>query len=1046
MFEFTGSVRVQGGVTGSLFGTSSWAVSASWAPSGQSDTASYVTGSNVYGPFGSNSIRSASFAATASSADSFIIRSDVFEFTGSVRVQGSITGSLLGTASFATTASYALNAGSAFPFSGSAVITGSLVITGSSSSTSYLLNASGTSKLTTIHVENLKNPDPLASGKIDVFVVGNPGDAGYQKLSILAGGSPYSTVLRTSGAGGGSRGLLLDASGPGGELYFGTSDANRWLISSTYNVSGSGHIFPIGDALYDIGNPTAKVANYYGVRSYISNLLSVTGSVLISGSSTITGSLRVSDGITGSLFGTASWARSSSFALTASFINPIGTNAFVQGGNSFGTTALLGTNDANSLILETNGTARVAILSGGNVGVNNINPQHVLHISSSSGPTVMVQSADNTGGQFRAKNTAGEFVKGIEGSTQGGWMDYDVINSQYVTLYRTGSSGFYSIYTNGGERITVKGDGSVGIGTTSPTARLDVASSTTGTTMVVGRLSGHPNIKANTDAGGYLILDSNGDAAAINHYVASNVWLATGGGNVGINTTSPTVKLDVAGTTGVTTQIRTNGADWVTGLKIQANNADGGYFYTTFVSGSQYASLQAGDNITYRNISLNHQGGNVGIGITTPATKLHIQGSHTTALFRLYSTGGDGTGGTGPASVCMWASEPGVTYNGSGIGANINNSPYYGRLDSSNGQSYMRFTPADIQFYTGAGDASFRATILSTGQFGIGTTSPQKPFEVISDSNDFVSVGVNQIASGSWTGIHFGYREANNLYRKSAIVFERTDLTSTDAQGKVHILNGPQGSSGNATLSDAKITIAENGNVGIGTRTPTYKLDIVGGGVGTTAGNQSLVKRLYASTSNNDYLEITNTRVSNGSTWETSGFRIQQKVDATFMGYIQFNGDNNGGISFGTGTDTGGPLNVTEKVRITGAGNVGVGTTGPSYPLDVLGTIRATGDVIAYSDARVKDNVLPIENALEKVISLRGVSYTRKDTDDKSRKLGVIAQELLPIIPEVVSKDQHGNYSVAYGNIVGLLIEAIKEQQQQIEELKYLLENKKKKK
>jgi hypothetical protein len=234
-------------------------------------------------------------------------------------------------------------------------------------------------------------------------------------------------------------------------------------------------------------------------------------------------------------------------------------------------------------------------------------------------------------------------------------------------------------------------------------------------------------------------------------------------------------------------------------------------------------------------------------------------------------------------------------------------------------------------------DSAYRLLIDGSGNVGIGTASPQKPLESISDSNDFVSVGVNQIADEAWTGIHFGYREANNSYRKSAIVFQRTDLTENNAQGKVHILNGPQSGAGNATLSDARLTIAENGSVGIL-------------------------------------------------------------------------------------------------------------TTSPAYALDVLGTIRATGDVIAYSDARVKDNIQPIENALEKVISLRGVSYNRKDTDDKSRKIGVIAQEVLPIIPEVVSKDQNGNYSVSYGNMVGLLIEAVKEQQKQIEELKYLLENKKKKK
>ena len=54
----------------------------------------------------------------------------------------------------------------------------------------------------------------------------------------------------------------------------------------------------------------------------------------------------------------------------------------------------------------------------------------------------------------------------------------------------------------------------------------------------------------------------------------------------------------------------------------------------------------------------------------------------------------------------------------------------------------------------------------------------------------------------------------------------------------------------------------------------------------------------------------------------------------------------------------------------------------------------------------------------------------------------MIAQEVLNILPEVVQQDNKGNYSVAYGNIVGVLIEAIKEQQKQIDELKYLLQNK----
>lgn len=104
--------------------------------------------------------------------------------------------------------------------------------------------------------------------------------------------------------------------------------------------------------------------------------------------------------------------------------------------------------------------------------------------------------------------------------------------------------------------------------------------------------------------------------------------------------------------------------------------------------------------------------------------------------------------------------------------------------------------------------------------------------------------------------------------------------------------------------------------------------------------------------------------------------------------------------------------------------------------MDMSGNLTMAGDVTAFSDARVKENVKTIENALSKTLALRGVSYTRTDSEDKKTKIGVIAQEILKVIPEVVSQDNDGMYNVSYGNLAGLFIEAIKEQQAQIEELK----------
>jgi Chaperone of endosialidase len=119
------------------------------------------------------------------------------------------------------------------------------------------------------------------------------------------------------------------------------------------------------------------------------------------------------------------------------------------------------------------------------------------------------------------------------------------------------------------------------------------------------------------------------------------------------------------------------------------------------------------------------------------------------------------------------------------------------------------------------------------------------------------------------------------------------------------------------------------------------------------------------------------------------------------------------------------------------AGTCSIGSTSfsTSYKLYVTGSIYATGDVIGYSDRRKKENIVTIDNALEKVSALRGVFYNK--INESERNLGVIAQEVLDIVPEAVSyaKDTD-EYGVKYGNIVGLLIEAIKEQQKQIDELK----------
>ena len=122
---------------------------------------------------------------------------------------------------------------------------------------------------------------------------------------------------------------------------------------------------------------------------------------------------------------------------------------------------------------------------------------------------------------------------------------------------------------------------------------------------------------------------------------------------------------------------------------------------------------------------------------------------------------------------------------------------------------------------------------------------------------------------------------------------------------------------------------------------------------------------------------------------------------------------------------------------------IGIKDSTPDYPLDVNHnvsgiSIYASHDIAAYSDKRVKKDIETIPNALDKVSKLRGVTFKRTDegSSDKTH-MGVIAQEIQEIIPEVVTeRPSDGHLSVSYGNVVGVLIEAIKELKAEVEELK----------
>jgi len=206
--------------------------------------------------------------------------------------------------------------------------------------------------------------------------------------------------------------------------------------------------------------------------------------------------------------------------------------------------------------------------------------------------------------------------------------------------------------------------------------------------------------------------------------------------------------------------------------------------------------------------------------------------------------------------------------------------------------------------------------------------------------------------------------------------------------------------------------VVTGSSVGVGTAVPTTPLQVQGGAAMTGGWNKNItLAATYPvaifNSNNSKYAGI-------GYDYSVDGIRIWTNATSNDVN--------------GTGS---------ERLSII-AGSVGIGSGSPAYKLDVSGTIRATGDVIAYSDRRVKQDIVTLENSVELIQKLRGVSY--KKIGESEEKIGVIAQEILEVLPQVVSEDENGMYSVAYGNMAGLFIEAIKQQQAHIDTLEQRIE------
>ncbi len=291
------------------------------------------------------------------------------------------------------------------------------------------------------------------------------------------------------------------------------------------------------------------------------------------------------------------------------------------------------------------------------------------------------------------------------------------------------------------------------------------------------------------------------------------------------------------------------------------------------------------------------------------------------------------------------------------------------------------------------------------GNVGIGTAEPLRALHVKS------AAGTAQIESTGNSGtLYFGDIGSSNVDNQG--IGSRGEYMGIMAGGY------------------DRLTVLPSGNVGIGTTTPEAKLEIkvestsqivdetkdfngnyivIAGGVGYL--NE---KTAYAAKF-----------IGNHANGIESGMVLGREKSA-WGTYVAFHTHPNDAAALDS---------FQERMRVNSDGNVGIGTTSPSYKLDVVGTIR--GSNVSPSDARWKTNISTIDNALEKVASLRGVSYEWIDpAKGMGDQIGVIAQEVEDIFPEAVSTDNQGYKSVAYAKLVSPLIEAVKTLKAENEQLK----------
>jgi hypothetical protein len=557
-------------------------------------------------------------------------------------------------------------------------------------------------------------------------------------------------------------------------------------------------------------------------------------------------------------------------------------------------------------------------------------------------------------------------------------------------------------FINDGTYLYYNGGLPVGIGTTTPSAnlhvvgtgtllRLETAGSEdqngpalqfyqTDTTIVAnqgyGGVEWRGEDSGNNGVRGYLKGFSTGSSGEF------SVRLATQGS--GASGPLDRVTINPAGNVGIGV-INAN-----TLLQVAGNISVSGGDVTIFNRGSNYLALGTNNREVLRITPT----GNLAYGTTSPSSNVQINGSGN--IFRLQTSATDTEGVTQrfhqtDTTIITDQSYGGIEWEGNDAGGAGLRGFVKGFADGNNGEFSVRVATQG----SGASNPQTRMTVSSAGNVGIGTTTPSQQLEVV--GNVVIGTQTNRATLSYTTNTSRNYSIPDAGSNASFV------MTSGDQSlAGITTISSNGSTAYNFIIAHANANTASNSASGMNTADVEL---------------QALEFRYTGSSPNATMARIATVNYNTGgSGWfgVTSRYRT--------------------GLAFHTLEQN----VLSEHMRITNLGSVGIGTTTPASKLQVVGEVTAT-DFNSTSDAAVKENIVPITSPLEKLLSINGVIFNFINED--KRRAGVIAQDVETVLPEAVS-EKNGVKNVSYNQLIGLLVEAIKEQQNQITLLReYVFQN-----